>query len=87
MPNMRATPRVMSMPPEKSQYKLNAVKQNSERNDSTAVRTVLHDDVVYQNSRAVGDDDFFEVTPERQLNANLQVVPAQLALCGSCGAS
>ena len=25
---------------------------------------------------------FFEVTPERQLNADLQVVPAQLALCG-----
>ena len=24
----------------------------------------------------------FEVTPERQLNADLQVVPAQLALCG-----
>ena len=61
---------------------LNAVKQNTERNDSTAVGTVLHDDVVYQNSRAVGDDDFFEVTPERQLNADLQVVPAQLALCG-----
>ena len=61
---------------------LNAVKQNTERNDSTAVGTVLHDDVVYQNSRAVGDDDFFEVTPERQLNADLQVVPAQLAFCG-----
>ena len=54
---------------------LNAVKQN------TAVRTVLHDDVVFQNSCAVSDDDFFEVPPERQLNADLQVIPAQLALC------
>ena len=59
MPNMRATPRVISMPPAKIAVQLNAVKQNTERNDSTAVGTVLHDDVVYQNSRAVGDDEFF----------------------------
>ena len=59
---------------------LDAVEQDAQRDDRTAIRAVFHDDVVYQNSRAVGDDDFFEVTPERQLNAELKILPAQLAL-------
>ena len=59
---------------------LDAVEQNAAGNDRAAVRAVFRDHSVYQHGGPVGDNKLFEVAPETQLDAELQIAPVQTAL-------
>ena len=62
--------------------KLNTIEKNARCDHGAAVGAGFGNDIVHQNRGAVGDDELFEIAPERKLDAHLNVRPAETVLGG-----